>query len=62
MIGLIGEPEPKGRLAEVFGEALFECWLDAGELMPLTWLALLCVAALCIVGATLYQLMLDPHV
>jgi hypothetical protein len=59
MIGLIGEPERKGRLAKTFGEVLFECLLEAGDLMPLAWF--LCVAALSIIGAMVYQSMLDPN-
>ena len=60
MIGLIGEPERKGRLSKTFGEALFECLLEVGDLMPLAWFALLCVAALSIIGAMVYQSILDP--
>ena len=62
MVGLIGEPEQQPeRLAKSFGKALFECLLEAVELIPLACVALLCVAALYLVGGMVYHLMFDPN-
>ena len=61
MAGVIGEPERERRLAKNFVAALFECLLEAVELLPLACAALVCVAALCIIGEMVYQLMFDPN-
>jgi len=61
MIGVIGEPEHQERLVKTFGEALFEVLLEAGELIPVACVALLFVAALCLVGTIVYYLMFDPN-
>jgi hypothetical protein len=61
VIGLIGEPERQERLAKAFGEALLEVLFEAGELIPPAIAALLCVAALCLVGTMVYHLMFDPN-
>ena len=46
MVGLIGEPERPERLAKNFGKALFECLLEALELIPLACVVFLGVAPL----------------
>ena len=61
MIGLIGEPERRERLAKSFGKALLECLLEAVELIPLACIALLCVIPLCLFGVAVYHLMFDPN-
>jgi hypothetical protein len=61
MIGVIGEPERERQLSDNFVEALFECLLEAVELIPLGCAALLFIAALCVVGVMVYQLMFDPN-
>ena len=61
MIGVIGEPEPERRLVRSFLAALFECLLEAVELIPLVCAVLACAAALCIIGDMVYQLMFDPN-
>jgi len=57
----MGEPEPEGRLGRNFGAALFECLLEALELVPLALTAFACIFALCLVGDMVYQLMFDPN-
>lgn len=62
MIGLTGEPEPSKQLAKSFGKVLLECLLEgAAELILFACLALVCVAALYLVGGIVYHLMFDPN-
>jgi hypothetical protein len=72
MIGLIGEPARRKRLAKSSGSAPLECLFEAGtalleclpeaaELVPVVCVALLCVFALCLVGAVVYHLTFDPN-
>jgi hypothetical protein len=61
MVGLIGEPEQEGQVVKNFVSALFECLLEAVELIPAAYAALLFVAAIVVVGDMLYQLMFDPN-
>ena len=61
MIGLIGEPEQRERLAKSFGAALLECLFEAAELIPLACAVLLCLIPLCLFGAAVYHLMFDPN-
>ena len=60
MIGLIGEPERRERLAKSLGEALFECLFDVEELIPFACAAFLCLC-LCLVGGMVYHLVFDPN-
>jgi hypothetical protein len=61
MIGLIGKPEQEKRVVKNFVAALFECLLEAVELIPIACATLLFVAALLVVGDMVYQLMFDPN-
>jgi hypothetical protein len=61
MIGLIGEQEKERRVVKGLVAALFECLLEAGELIPVACAALLFVAAIVVVGDMVYQLMFDPN-
>lgn len=61
MIGIISEPERKPRLVEIFGKALFECLVETEELFLYVLVPLLCIAAVCVVGVLVYQLMFDPN-
>jgi hypothetical protein len=61
MVGLIGEPSAPEGLAKSFGAALFECSLEAVELIPIACVVFLCVAAVCLVGGMVYYLMFDPN-
>ena len=61
MIGLIGEPEQQERFAKSFGKALFECLLEAVELIPLACITLLCVGVFYLLGGMLYHLIFDPN-
>jgi hypothetical protein len=49
------------QVAKNFVAALFECLLEAVELIPLACAALLFVAAIMVVGDVVYQLMFDPN-
>ncbi len=52
------------RLAKNFVAAMFECLPEAAELIPLACAAVACVvvlAAVCVVGDMVYQLMFDPN-
>jgi len=62
MIGLIGseEPEPEGRL-KTFGAALFECLLDAQELIPYAFMLFIFALGIYLVGSMVYHLMYDPN-
>ena len=60
MVGVIGEPGLEKR-AKNFGAALFECLFEATELIPLALIALLCIAAVCLVGGIVYHLKFDPN-
>jgi hypothetical protein len=61
MIGLIGEPAQEGRVVKNSVSALFECLLEAVELIPAACAALLFVAAIVVVGDIFYQLMFGPN-
>jgi hypothetical protein len=64
MIGLIGEPDRQERLAKSFGKALFECLLEATELIPVACAVLLCLGLclfVCAAGVAVYHLMFDPN-
>jgi hypothetical protein len=64
MIGLIGEPERRERLARSFGAALLECLLEAWDLIPLACLAVLCLGFCLFVyafGVAVFQLMFDAN-
>jgi hypothetical protein len=50
---------PDSQLSDNFVEALFECLLEAVELIPLGCPSF--IAALCVVGVMVYQLMFDPN-
>jgi hypothetical protein len=64
MIGLIGEPGQRERLAKSFGAALLECLLEATDLIPVACAVLLCLGFclfVCAAGVALYHLMFDPN-
>ncbi len=61
MAGLIEESDRRERLAKSFGAALFECLLEAWELIPVVCLALLCLIPVYFVGVVVHDLMFDPN-
>jgi hypothetical protein len=61
MMAVIGEPERPRRLAKNSAAALFECLLEAVELIPVVCAALVGFAALCVVGDMLNHWMFDPN-
>ena len=60
MIGVIGEPEQRERLAKSFRDALFECLFEALEFIPVTGILFLCLVWLGIFGTMIYYLIFDP--
>jgi hypothetical protein len=63
MIGVIGSPEPvqKANFAKNLAEALLECLLEAGELIPYAVVLALFGFAAYLVAGMVYHLMFDPN-
>jgi hypothetical protein len=63
MIGVIGYEvsEREGRFAQNFRNALFECLLEAGELIPYAVILFVFGVGVCLVGSMAYHLMYDPN-
>lgn len=63
MIGVIGsgEPEREGRFVKNLGAALFECLLEAGELIPYALILFLFGFGVYLVGTMVYHLIFDPN-
>jgi hypothetical protein len=63
MIGVIGSPEAedRGSLAKSFGNALLECLLEAGKLIPYAVALALFGFAVYLVAGMVYHLIFDPN-